>query len=195
MKETEFVKGIRVSKDGSRLVIRWRRFARSVNGIGDYVKEGGLFIIGLLMFGFPMSGLISKSLAEGWSAFRWGDLVSAPFILIGGLMFYRALTILFNTDVVEVTRETLKVRSLPLPPWDMETPTILLKEIVGVECRVKALTSRQHGRSGVTHNYDVCAALRDGKRRDVVAGSTASAPAHYVAQEISEFINSVRQRA
>jgi len=120
-------------------------------------------------------------------------MVSAPFVLVGGFMLYRALTILLNTDVVEVTREALKVRSFPLPPWDMETPTIPLQEIVGVECKVKALSSRQHGRSGVTHNYDVCAVSRDGKRRDGVAGSTVSAPAHYVSQEISKFIDGIRQ--
>jgi hypothetical protein len=192
MNETELVKGIRVVKDGSWLVIRWRRFARSVNGVGDYAKEGGLFIIGLAMFGFPMSGLISKGLEEGWSAFGWGDLVGAPFILFGGFILYRALTILFNTDVIEVTHERLKVRSFPLPPWDMESPTIPLQEIVRVECKVKALSSKRAGRSGVTHNYDVCAILRDGKPRDVLAGSTVSVPAHYVSQEISKFIEAVR---
>jgi hypothetical protein len=99
---------------------------------------------------------------------------------------------LFNTDVIVVTHEAIKVRSFPLRPWDMETPTIPLKEIAGFECKVKALTSGQHGRSGVTHNYDVCAVLHDGKRRDVVAGSTVSAPAHYVSQEISKFIATIR---
>ncbi|CAG0999365.1 hypothetical protein ANAEL_02839 [Anaerolineales bacterium] len=192
MNETQLVRGIRVMKDGSRLVIRWRRLARSVNGTGDLVKEGILFLIGLAMFGFPASGLISKGLGQGWSGFGWGELVSVPFILIGGFMLYRALTILFNTDVIEVTRERLKVRSFPLPPWDMETPTIPLQEVVRVESKVKALSSRQAGRSGVTHNYDVCAILYDGKTRDVVAGSTVSQPAHYVSQEISKFIETVR---
>jgi hypothetical protein len=193
MKEVEREKGIRVSSDGSRLVIRWRRFARSVNGVGDFAKEGGLFLIGLLMFGFPASGVISKGLKEGWVAFRLSDLVSVPFILFGGFILYRALTILFNTDMIVVTSENLKVRSFPLPPLDMETPTIPLQEIVGVECKVKALSSTRHGRSGVTHNYDVCAMLCDGKPRDVVAGSTASVPSHYVSQEISKFIEGIRR--
>jgi len=34
MNEAEIVRGIRVSRDGSRLVVRWKRLARNVNGCG-----------------------------------------------------------------------------------------------------------------------------------------------------------------
>jgi len=184
MSGTEFVKGIQVSGDGARLVVRWRRLARSVNGLGDWAREGGLFLVGLALFGFPAAGLLQG----GLSALGWGDLVSVPFLLIGGLALYRALTIFFNTDAIEVTRERLKVRSFPLPPWDMETPTLPLQEVARVECKVKIISSKRMNRRGVTQNYDVCAVMRDGKTRVVIGGSTRSEPAHYVAQEIEKFI-------
>ncbi|MFZ5822062.1 MAG: hypothetical protein ACOYYJ_19400 [Chloroflexota bacterium] len=192
MNEAEIVRGIRVSRDGSRLVVRWKRLARNVNGCGDWAKEAGFFVVGLALFIFPAVGLASRALQGGASAFGLGDLVSLPFLLVGGLLVYRALTIMFNTELIEVTRDQVKVRSLPLPPWDMETISLPLRDIASVECQVKLLRSNRRDRRGVTHNYNVNAVMRDGKVKGIITGSTAQEPAHYVAREITNFIEAVR---
>jgi len=163
-----------------------------VNGCGDWAKEAGFFVVGLAFFIFPVAGLTSRAVQGGLSAFGLGDLFSLPFLLIGGLLVYRVLTIILNTEQIEVTREQIKVRSLPLPPWDMETFSLPLRDVASVECQVKVLRSNRRDSRGVTHNYNVNAVLRNGKVRGIITGSTAQEPAHYVAQEITNFIETVR---
>lgn len=188
MADVEAVKGVCVARDEARLVIRWRRWNRQINGCRDGVGEAIFFLIGLGFFGFPVAGCVSQVMRLGRVALGWGDLVAVPFALIGGFVVYRTLTLLINTDVVQVTSEALKVRSVPLPPWDMETPTIPLQQVARIECKVKALSSRRAGHAGVTRNHDVVAVMLDGKTRDVITGSTASEPAYFVAHEIAQFI-------
>jgi hypothetical protein len=189
MTGTQAFKGIRIAQDGARLVIRWPRLRRLVNGIGDVLKEGILLVIGLAFFGFPASAWIPRLLRADWAAFQWTDLFVSPFLIVGALALYRSLTVLFNRDLILVTQDEIRVRGRPLPPWDMETPTIPRNEIARVEAKVRALSAtNRRQRAGVTLNYDVVALLHDGTTRTIIGGSTAAELAHYVANEIAKFL-------
>jgi len=191
MADTETIKGVRVSREGSRLVIRWGRFGRLTSGCRAFFGEMILFLIGLAFFGLPARGYIGRILQQDWSAFRWTDLFSVPFLLIGGLLVYRSLTLLFNVDVIEVTPEVLKVRSFPIPALDGAV-TVPLQSIRSVECKVRILSSGRSGRRTVTPDYEIVANTPDGKNLNLLTGSTAPEPAGLVAQEIMKYIEAVR---
>lgn len=181
----EALKNIHISQKASCLTIRWKRGGRA----GHWLSEVIWFLVGLAFFGFPVFGLVSQAIQGKLANWGWGNLVTVPFALLGGLALYRTLTLLINTDVIEVTPQTLRVRSGPLPPWDMETPTIPRQEITQVTCQVRTLSTR--GRSnmrGTDHNYDVYAIAPDGKARAIITGSRQAEPAHFVANEITRFL-------
>ena len=191
MADTEIIKGVRVSHEGGGLVIRWRRFGRLTSGCRAFIGEMILFLIGLTFFGLPARAYLDRILQQDWSAFRWTDLFSLPFLLIGGVLVYRTLTTLFNVDIIEVTPEVLKVYSFPIPALD-GTVRIPLQSIRSVECKVRILSSGRSGRRTATPDYEIVAGTLDGKNLNLLTGSTAPEPAGLVAEEIMKYVEAVR---
>jgi hypothetical protein len=152
--------------------------------------EGFLFLLGLGFLLIPLLSILSAIRRSAY-AFNWSDLVALPFVLLGAMLVTRTITLLTNTDRVEVTPQQLKIRSGPLIAWDAIHCTLPLAAIQNVDAKNVATRSGSR-RAGVSHSYAVVATLTNGKTKTLAGGSSTAEPMYFIANEISKFLESLR---
>lgn len=186
-------KGVRVSRAGNRLTIRWNRFSRLSGNFRSILGELLMFLIGLALFIPPASNYVPLILRQEWSAFQWTDLFSLLFLALGFLFLYRGLGWLVNTDVIQVTPETIKAWSFPLPSL-AGAAQIPLPQVRKVESQIRFLSSRRSGTRlhSTTLNYDLVAVTYEDRPVILVRGSSVSETSIYVAREITHFLDDLR---
>jgi hypothetical protein len=181
----ETLKNVWISRSPTFLKITWRRRILS----GGCFGEAFLFLLGLAFLGIPLFSILT-AVSRAQYSFKWGDLLALPFILLGGMLVSRTLTLITNTDRVEVTPQVLKVRSGPLPAWDASRCTLPVSTIQSVEA--KNIVSRSGGRHGrVSVSYAVLARLVNGKVKTLLGGFPKAEPIDFIANEISSFLASL----
>lgn len=176
-------KHIRVSQTDTGLKIYWRRSAY-LSGLAELF----MLLFALAFFGLPFLTELDKLLGRNWAAFGWSDLVMLLFILLGGAYLYRVLTLLTNTNVIEVTPQQLTVRSGPLPTWDVATPTLPRQTIVQVSCENKTGRSTTTRPSNPERNFGVYARLTNGQQQPLLTQSVRREPADFVAETLNTFL-------
>lgn len=181
----EALKNVWISRTPTLLSIAWRRRVLASGCIG----EAFLFLLGFAFLAIPLFSILTAMSRTEYS-FKWSDLLVLPFILLGGLLVSRTLTLITNTDRVEVTPQELKVRSGPLPARDAIRCTLPVSTIQSVEA--KNIATRSGGRhAGVSISYAVVATLTNGKAKTLVGGFPKAEPIYYIANEISNFLASL----
>lgn len=181
----EALKNVWISRTPSLLSINWRRRMLSSGCLG----ETFLFLLGFAFLAIPLFSLLA-AMSRAQYSFKWSDLLVLPFILLGGLLVSRTLTLLTNTDRVEVTPQELKIRSGPLPAWDATRCTLPVSTIQSVEAKnIASRSGRRH--AGVSISYAVLATLANGKTKTLVGGFHKAEPIYYIANEISSFLTSL----
>ncbi len=191
----EILKGLHVrrTRDRLRLTYRWRN---GLGGIRNALGEGVLFAIGLGFFAVPLASLPAMLNREANTP-PWQTLIAVPFIVLGALIVYRALGLVCNASVFEISRQELKVRHGPLP-FLGENLTLPTGDIVKVDWR--KVGHSQHGsdgvrRSGYSATFDVCVVTTRGRTKKLMSGLNDRQYAFAVQNELSRFLNTQSQLA
>lgn len=166
-----------IKREPARVIIASKRIGRA-----NWMLEIVLFLISLAIVFGALPGLLRVD-----NLLTFGSILALLVLLSGLFLVYRFITLLTNTDTVEITPELIKVRSGPLPAWDGGGSSIKRENLAGVEARSRIATSRQANRSGATRTFDVLATLTDGSTRTILGGSANPEPIHFIANEISSF--------
>ena len=181
----EALKNVWISRTPTLLSITWRRRVLS----GGCLGETFLFLLGLAFLAIPLFSILA-AMSKAQYSFKWSDLLALPFILLGGLLVSRMLTLITNTDRVEVTLQELKIHSGPLPAWDAIRCTLPVSTIQSVEAKnIATRSGRRH--AGVSISYAVVATLANGKPKTLVGGFPKAEPIYFIANEISKFLESL----
>jgi len=185
----QVARGIRVERNTEQVKIALRRLYYTGNGCAEIV----LFVMGAAFLGFPLAGLLSGMGGDAPAVLRWGDVVAIVFLVLGLLIVYRSLTIVVNTDVIRMDRQWLKVRSGPLPPWDSAGLRLPAGQVLAAESKMNVSHSKNSNRpSGTTITYSVKVTLSDGSSKVILSGAGNSEAAHFVANEINDFLKTIR---
>ncbi len=185
----EILKGLQVRRTPDRLRITywWRS---GLGGIRNALGEGVLFAIGLGFFAVPLASLPAMLNREANTPL-WQSLVALPFIALGALIVYRALGLVCNSSVFEISRQELKARH-GLLPFLGENFTLPTSEIVKVEWR-KAGHTRHSGdgvhKSGYSATFDVCVVTAGGQTKKLMSGLNDRQYAFAVQNELARFLN------
>jgi hypothetical protein len=166
-----------IKREPARVIIASKRIGRA-----NWALEIVLFLISLAIVFGTLPGLLRTS-----NLLSIGSILALLVLLCGLLLVYRFLTLLTNTDTVEITPEQIKVSSGPLLAWDGGGSSIKRENLAGVEARSRITSSRQHNRSGATRTFDVLVTLTDGSTRTILGGSANPEPIHFIANEITTF--------
>jgi len=185
----EILKGLHVRRAQSRLRItyQWRN---GLGGIRNALGEGVLFIIGLGFFAVPLALLPAMFNREANTPL-WQSLIALPLGLLGAVIVYRALGLVCNSSVFEVSRQELKARHGPLP-FLGENFTLPAGEIVKVEWRKAGHTTHTSDgirRSGYSATFDVCVVTAGGQTKKLMSGLNDRQYAFAVQNELSRFLN------
>jgi hypothetical protein len=185
----EVINDMFIQRSPEQLTIRWKKrlFAST------WVKETLLIFIGLAFFIVPVVNLVSVGTNSRWNGYQSADLLAIPFILIGGILLYRTITVFVNTDQAVITPAELRISSMPFPVIDGVTCVVPISRIESIEAKVISTSSRQGtGHSGVTLTYLVRANLRDGTTKELTTGSIQSAPVHFIVNELNAYLETNR---
>ena len=185
----DVLKGLQVrrTQDRLRIAYRWRS---GLGGIRSAIGEIILFLIGLGFFAVPLISL-TTTLKRATDAPLWQSLIALPVVLLGAFIVYRALGLVCNTSVFEVSRQELKARHGPLP-FLGENLTIPAGEIVKVDWRKAGHTRHTTDgvrRSGYSATFDVCVVTAGGQTKKLMSGLNDRQYAFVVQNELSRFLN------
>lgn len=175
---------VSVIREPGRLQIAWKRYGRV-----EWFNEIVMILLSLGFFLVPSINLIKLGSTQPDKILTFGNLLSIPFIVLGMVFVYRFITILVNTDTVEVTPQEIRVRSRPLPAWDVSNPAIHRDVLSGVDAKVKVVRAKNSNRSTSSTYYEVVATLTDGKKKVIIGDSKVAEPIYFIANEINEFMN------
>ncbi len=185
----EILKDLHVkrTRDRLRITYRWRS---GLGGIRHLIDEGILFVVGLFFFAIPLAGLPAMLSREANTPL-WQSLIALPFIVLGALILYRALGLVCNVSVFEVSRQELKAWHGPLP-FLGENLNLPAGEIVKVDWRKTGHTQHSSDgvrRSGYSATFDVCAVTAGGQTKKLMSGLNDRQYAFAVQNELSRFLS------
>ncbi len=177
-------KSVTLHQEEDKLVIQVRR-----SGLIEWFSEIVLALLSLGFLVFPLSGLINILIHNPEGFWVFGNIISIPFILLGFIMFYRFLTILLDSAYIELSREQIRVRYLPLPVWDDSTVIVPVSMIREVETKMKISKRNQNRPSSLTRFYDLQVKLTDGKIKTLLGNAKDNETMYYLSDKISHYLN------
>jgi hypothetical protein len=185
----EVMNNVWISRTPTLLHIAWRRRVMA----GAWLSETLLFLLGAAFLAIPLLNLISGVFRKDPYSFKWTDLITLAFLLLGGLLVYRTLALLVNTDHLTVTPKELKVRSGPFQPWDGNQYTLAVNTIDSVDGKVISSRSGQDiCHAGVSISYSVVALLTSGSSTTLVGGIARGEPIYFIAHEVITYLQLLR---
>ena len=184
----DILKGLQVrrTQDRLRIAYRWRS---GLGGIRNAIGEGILFLIGIGFFAVPLVSL-TTTLKRATDAPLWQSLIALPVVLLGAFIVYRALGLVCNISVFEVSRQELKARHGPLP-FLGENLSIPAGEIVKVDWRKAGHTRHSTSgvrKSGYSATFDVCVVTAGGQTKKLMSGLNDRQYAFAVQNQLSRFL-------
>jgi hypothetical protein len=128
---TKIIKGLKIWKGGASLRIEYRWSA----GMSPFMAILEEILMGILGAVFFLTAVIPMILAFKKGSPPWTIIIDGIFLLLGFLLLYRALALLINTTLFEITSGNLVIHHKPLPFVGLRSMTIPIMEITGVEWR------------------------------------------------------------
>jgi hypothetical protein len=162
-----------------------------LGGITNRIVEIFVFILGLVFSFFSLNGMIAFFTGPG---IFFQSLMSFLFLLIGFVLVYRGLSLVFNRSVFYAGSQGLTVHHGPLPFPGVGNLDLKHAEIMSVEWRkVGHSTDSQHingfSQTGYSATFDVILTTNIGKIYTLLSAIQAREYAFAIASEISKSLH------